>query len=98
MHFDYDKYILMFVSQCTCDNTYIGYICTTFKNQVVYTGIHLEDRCSGWTAYAHTKDDEEFLSFIDGNGFTVSFLHDNVYRVIPIYLQNPYTEAKFEWE
>lgn len=98
MHFNYDEYILTFMSQCTCDNKYMSYICTTFKNQVVYTGMHLRDRCSDWTAYAHTKDDEEFLSFIDGNGFIISFLHDNVYKVIPMYVENPATTVTFDWE
>lgn len=97
MHFDYNKYIEIFMQQCTCDKQYLDYICSTYRNQAVSMGMHIESMNVRWSFPMRSKDDEEFLSFIDGNGFTISFHKDNIYHIIPIYTQNPLTE-RYEWE
>jgi hypothetical protein len=75
-----------FVAQCTADKDHLEYIINKYRLQAIFCGDRLkESNTWGFLARPHNADDE-FLDFIDGNGFIVtrSAPDSHVYHITPI--------------
>ena len=64
--------IKAFTNQCITDQNFIPYIITQYRGHVVSIGKKLlSNDFSSWPFAAEPNKDNEFIDFIDGNGFTI---------------------------
>ena len=90
-----------FEGHCACDQTFIEEIERRFPMKVRACGMHLLDRCKGWsyTLPENTEEAEhyqEFLDFLDGNGFILKQVRPNLYHITPEYPE--ITLPSYDWE
>lgn len=75
-----------FTNQCTIDQTFIPYIALKYKSHVITLGKRLlNNNFNSCPFAAEPNKDEEFIDFIDGNGFTIKrFTSGRIFKITPI--------------
>lgn len=84
MHLD-GELIAAFFTQCTNDKNYLNYILNTYPAKVKAVGVRLLEHDKHWHYATINGQVDEFLDFIDGNGFEISKNKDGrTYYITPI--------------
>lgn len=76
-----------FRNQCTHDKSFIDYIISRYRGAVKGTAMRVLNRVVRWNYTTEDGNIDEFLDFIDGNGFSVrhSLSSERTYYIRPIY-------------
>ena len=81
-----------FTNQCTVDSNYIPWITTHYRAHIIAIGRRLLNNENSWPFYINPNKDEEFIDFIDGNGFNIKrFSKGTICKIVPII-------HTYEWE
>lgn len=78
----------VFRDHCPYDKSHLKDIFTRFPVSVFSCGKHLREGIVRWSYVIDSDGDtnrQEFLDFIDGNGFKVVALNKQVFHIYPIY-------------
>ena len=78
--------IKAFTNQCITDQNFIPHIVTQYRSHVISAGKKLlNNDFSGWPFAAEPNRDNEFIDFIDGNGFTVKrYASGRMFKITPV--------------
>ena len=75
-YYDEEELLDYFRRQCSKDDRYINYMISINRWHCLHTGAQLKEGYSSWSFIAYEDKDEEYIDFINGNGFCVTKLFD----------------------
>jgi hypothetical protein len=81
---EYTEHLKLFMNQCPYDKAHIKEIALTYPKHVNAFGMRLKQNCAGWSYFSTSDEHDEFLEFIDGNGFKVEHFMTDIYNIYPI--------------
>ena len=101
---DYDTWECYnaFYDQCTDDRSCMSDIYRRFHSLVINCGKHLLEKEKFWSFIIPSNGDtskyQEFLEFLDGNGFIVETVKPTLYKIIPQYPESEMDLPTYDWE
>lgn len=97
MHFNDIDWESVFGNQYTCDRIYVEDIYRRFplKVKACASKLYLGNIRWAYSTSPNEEERDEFLDFIDGNGFEVKQVQPHTFHIIPQYKLTPVT---IPWE